>query len=94
MKIKRTANQLKKTIPPFKGEVMTLNNKKLHKDLMIKLRDLKKPQAYLSERLGVSRATFWRISQGKEITLSTFFRLVGWLDEDLNSYTIKAKPAP
>lgn len=73
----------------FQSKGLYLDNKALHRDLLRRLNELKKPQAYLCERLKIARSTFWRISQNKDITLTTFFKLMEWLDEDLNTYVKK-----
>jgi len=65
---------------------MYLDTKKIHFDILKRLNSIDKPQRYLADKLIISRATFWRLSQGKEITTSTFFKLIEWLDKDLNYY--------
>ena len=68
---------------------MTLDTKKMHRDILRRLNSIDKPQKYLTEKLGVSRATFWRLSQGHEMKTNTFLRLVEWLEHDVNRYIIK-----
>lgn len=68
---------------------MKFNGKKMHSDILKRLNSINKPQRYLTEKLGVSRATFWRLSQNKDMKLFTFLKLVDWLEEDLNKYLIK-----
>ena len=92
VKIRRTKKQLKRRVPVSKKPVLYLDNEALQQDIVGKLDRLKKPQAYFTERLGLSRSTFWRISQKKEITLSTFFKLVQWLDKDLDTYVKEISP--
>lgn len=65
---------------------MRLNTKRMHGDILRRLSSIDKPQKYLTSKLGISRATFWRLGQGKEITVSTFLTLVKWLDKDANYY--------
>lgn len=67
---------------------MKLNTSKMHRDILRRLNTIKKPQRYLYEKLGVARSTFWRLGQGKEITVDTFLKLAEWLDKDINEYII------
>ena len=66
-----------------------VNNAKLHKDILKRLNAINKPQRHLPETLGVRRSTLYRISIGRNITLETFFKLVEWLDKDLEEYVLK-----
>lgn len=70
---------------------MELDTKKMHGDILRRLNSIGKPQRYLTEKLGISRATFWRLSQGHELMVNTFLKLAEWLDEDINRYIIKNK---
>jgi len=65
---------------------MTLNHEKLHLDIVRKLNRINRPQKYLSKKLGVSRSTLWRINNKKEIKLTTFLKLVKWLEKDIKLY--------
>ena len=67
----------------------TIDTKKLHKDILKKLSYVKKPQRHLTEKLNVSRSTFWRLSQGKTIEFETFFILIDWLYKEPNDYIVK-----
>lgn len=88
-KFRRTKRELKKPVPEFQAKGWALNNEKLSRDLYKRLNEIEKPQAYICDRLGLTRSTFWRISRGRPITLETFFKLMGWLDADLNQYIKK-----
>lgn len=70
---------------------MILDTKKMHFDILKRLNSIKKPQRYLTEKLGVSRATFWRLSQGHEMKVNTFLKLVEWMEGDINDYLIEEK---
>jgi len=70
---------------------MILDTKLMHSDILKRLNEIKKPQRYLTEKLKISRATFWRLSQRKDITVNTFLILAQWLDKDLNRYIKKSK---
>jgi predicted DNA-binding transcriptional regulator AlpA len=70
---------------------MILDTKKMHYDILKRLNSIKKPQRYLTEKLGVSRATFWRLSQGHEMKVNTFLKLVEWMEGDINDYLIEEK---
>lgn len=63
----------------------------LHKDIVIKLNSIKKPQRYLDSKDGWSRSTLCRIQHHKKITMETFFVITDWLDVDKTKYfkTIK-----
>ena len=68
---------------------MELDTIMLHRHIVRKLRLMSEPQRYLTERVGVSRATMWRLTQGHELKTNTLLKLVEWLDEDINKYIIK-----
>lgn len=65
---------------------MTLDTKKMHRDILRRLGSINKPQWYLTEKLNISRFTLHRLGQGKEITVKTMFILIEWLDKDINYY--------
>lgn len=85
-KYRRNSKEMKKEIPVFPETSLSLNNSKLHREIIKRLNAIKKPQAYLTKRLQISRSTLWRIDQGKTIELQTFLKLVSWLGEDVNNY--------
>lgn len=66
--------------------MLILDTKKIHADILKRLNKIKKPQRHLTTKLGVSRATFWRLSQGHELKVNTFLKLVNWLEKDVNDY--------
>lgn len=68
---------------------MKLDTVKMHSDILKRLNSIGRPQRYLTKKLGVSRATFWRLSQGHELKVNTFLKLVEWLEKDINRYIIK-----
>lgn len=65
---------------------MKLDTNKMHHDILKRLNQLSRPQRYLTNKLGVSRSTFWRLSQDKDITVKTFLTLVKWLDKPIDRY--------
>lgn len=65
-----------------------LNVKKLHKDVIKRLNELNRPQRDLPEKINVSRATLWRLSKEKDITIETFLKLINWLDYAPERYII------
>lgn len=58
----------------------------MHLDILKRLNSINKPQKYLTKKLGISRATFWRLSQGHELKMNTFLKLVEWLEMPLERY--------
>jgi predicted DNA-binding transcriptional regulator AlpA len=70
--------------------MLELNTKLMHSDILRRLNTIKKPQKHLTSKLGISRATFWRLSAGKDITMQTFLTLVTWLEKEPTRY-IKPK---
>lgn len=87
-KIRRTNNQLKKKIKPFELNNISLDGKSMHRAILKKLNELDKPQAFLNERIGISRSTILRISKKNEMTMETYFKIIQWLDVDLTEYII------
>ena len=69
----------------------TLNIKKLHQDILIKLNKVQKTQEYLADKIKLGKSVFWRISKQKPITFETFFKLIEWLDENPETYFEKQK---
>lgn len=65
---------------------MILDTKKMHIDIIKRLNKIKKPQRYLTDKLGIARSTFWRLSQGHELKVTTFLKLVEWMDEPIEKY--------
>ena len=70
--------------------MLELDTKLMHSDILKRLNAIKKPQKYLTDKLGISRATFWRLSTGNDITIQTFLKLVTWLEKEPTRY-IKTK---
>jgi len=68
--------------------MICLDTKKMHRDILRRLNGIDKPQKYLTEKLGISRSTFWRLSNNHEMKVNTFLKLVEWLDKDINYYII------
>jgi len=69
--------------------MLIFDSKKMHSDILKKLYLVGKPQKYLTEKLNVSRSTFWRLSQNKEVTMQSFLILINWLDKDPNKYIVE-----
>ena len=65
---------------------MYLDTKKIHRDIIRHLRRNQLTQRQFNEELGIARSTLWRLSQGREITVTTFLKLVQWLEKDINYY--------
>jgi predicted DNA-binding transcriptional regulator AlpA len=65
---------------------MTLDTQKMHSDILKRLNAINKPQKHLTEKLGISRATFWRLSKGHEMKVNTFLKLVEWLEQPVTRY--------
>jgi len=78
------------------GKVSYLDTKKIHKDILIRLIKIEKPQKYLTEKIGISRATFWRLSKGEahELKVGTLLKLVDWLEKDITHYIKLVKMTP
>lgn len=63
-----------------------LKTKLIHTDVMKRLNAINKPQMYLEKKLLISRATFYRLSIGRPITMETFLKLINWLDKEPGEY--------
>jgi hypothetical protein len=64
-----------------------IDREKLHKDVLKRLNQLKKPQRYLETKINLSRATLHRLLK-KDVNLdfNTFFKLINWLNEEPETY--------
>lgn len=71
--------------------MLTLDTKLMHKDILKRLNLIKKPQKHLTEKLNISRSTFWRLQNGKDITMKTFLILVFWLENEPTRYFLNKK---
>ena len=71
--------------------MLELDTKLMHKDILIRLNRIKKPQRHLTKKLNIARSTFWRISKNRDITMNTFLILVYWLEYDPSRYIKKMK---
>lgn len=58
----------------------------MHRDIIKRLNDIEKPQDYLAKKLSIGRSTIWRLSHGKEISTTNFFKLITWLDNGIGKY--------
>lgn len=65
-----------------------IDHELLQKDILKKLRLLKKNQRYLDE-IGLSRSTIVRLQRNKEMKVSKLLRILDWLETDINKYIIK-----
>lgn len=65
---------------------MTINHKRMHKDILKRLNSIEKSQDYLAKKLSIGRSTIWRLSHGKEISTTNFFKIIKWLDNGINKY--------
>lgn len=68
---------------------MTLDTQKMHRDILRRLNSINKPQKHLTDKLGISRSTLWRLGQGRDITVSTFLILADWLEKGIYHYIKK-----
>lgn len=64
----------------------------MHRDILIRLNSINKPQRYLTEKLGISRTTLWRLNLEKDITVETFLKLVQWLERSPERYIQITRP--
>ena len=71
--------------------MLELDTKLMHSDILKRLNAIKKPQRYITDKLGISRATFWRLSTGQDITMETFLTLITWLEKEPNRYIKETK---
>lgn len=62
---------------------LKFSQKKLHRDVIVRLRQLNKNQRQIKP---ISRSTLDRMRQGKPITMETFLKLVNYLGEDVGKY--------
>ncbi len=68
-----------------------LDRTKLHKDILIKLKVLNRPQNYLKKKINLSRSTLWRLQdENHSIDINTLFRIINWLESEPVKY-IKLK---
>lgn len=66
---------------------MRLNHKKLSNDMVEKVKELGSTQQIESEKMGLSLIVFKNIRNNGNITLKTFFTVLGWLDnKNANEY--------
>ena len=71
--------------------MLELDTKLMHSDILKRLNAIKKPQRYITDKLGISRSTFWRLSTGQDITMETFLTLITWLEKEPNRYIKETK---
>ena len=71
--------------------MIELDTKLMHSDILKRLNAIKKPQRYITDKLGISRSTFWRLSTGQDITMETFLTLITWLEKEPNRYIKETK---
>ena len=71
--------------------MLELDTKLMHSDILKRLNAIKKPQRHITEKLGISRSTFWRLSTGQDITMETFLTLINWLEKEPNRYIKETK---
>ena len=71
--------------------MLELDTKLMHSDILKRLNAIKKPQRYITDKLGISRSTFWRLSTGQDITMETFLTLINWLEKEPNRYIKETK---
>jgi transcriptional regulator with XRE-family HTH domain len=70
---------------------MKLDNEKLHRHIIRKLKLSSMSQRQLALEIDVSRSTMYRLLKNRPLTLVAFLRLVEWLDEEVNTYVIKRR---
>lgn len=70
---------------------MTVDYNKMHTDIVRKLNRLNISQRQASEKIGISRATIFRISKQKPILLETYIKITDWLEQGLDYYIKKPK---
>lgn len=73
---------------------MRINHKKMHKDILKRLNAIGKSQDFLSKKLEIGRSTIWRLSKGKEISTTNFFKIIEWLDNGIEEYIILSERTP
>ena len=66
--------------------MLIVDTKLIHSDILKRLNAIKKPQRHITEKLGISRAIFWRMSKGMPVTMETFLTLLNWLENEPNRY--------
>ena len=71
--------------------MLELDTKLMHSDILKRLNAIKKPQRYITDKLWISRSTFWRLSTGQDITMETFLTLINWLEKEPNRYIKETK---
>jgi len=70
---------------------LSIDQDKLHRDLLKKLNSLNMTQRQPSERLKISRSTIHRLSRNKTITIDTYLKAILWLDKPASNYIKEEK---
>lgn len=70
---------------------MKLDNEKIHRHIVRKLKLESMSQRDLDTSAGISRSTMHRLLKNRPITLISFFKMVEWLNEDVSTYIIKRR---
>jgi len=70
-----------------------LDNKAIHKAILKRLNEIKKPTRYLDSKNKkvICRATLNRLNTGKPILMITYFKIVDWLDVEPLKFIKKIK---
>lgn len=67
---------------------MTVNSKKLHKDILLKIKSVNGKQKALYALCGVSVSTLHRLKTDQGIMMHTFLTLVSWINGNPMDYII------
>lgn len=70
-------------------EELWINTELIHKKIIVRLKQINKPQRFLPEKLKINRSTLFRMSKRKEITIDTFLKITNWLHEDPNKFIFR-----
>ena len=62
---------------------------RLHRDVLKKRYRASMSQNDVVRLINISRATFFRLSKHKELTMETFLKLLTWLETEPNRYIKK-----
>lgn len=72
---------------------MRIDNKGLHRDILVRLRCDGMTQGDLCRELNIGRNTLYRLSVGDNLRIDSYFIILEWLDRDICKYIIKEKGA-
>lgn len=68
---------------------MRIDNKGLHRDILVRLRCDGMTQGDLCRELNIGRNTLYRLAVGDNLRIDSYFIILKWLDYDISRYIKK-----